>query len=106
MDRDLVGFVQDPKTRAFLDCNDDDDDDNNLIEMGDDASSENPKEIEALKQKTKSLKRKLRKWRKAARMALSEICPDISSDAQGDMVKNDLLCFSLKTNRISRHQGR
>lgn len=74
----------------MLEGMEEDDDDNNLMEYGDDASSDNPKEIEALKQKTKSLKRKLRKWRKAARMALSEICPDISADAQGDMVPPDI----------------
>lgn len=85
LDRDLVVFLQDPQTRAFLEGVDDEEDDENLFDGVDEASSDNPKEIEALKQKTKSLKRKLRKWRKAARMALSEICPDISTDAQGDM---------------------
>jgi len=85
LDRDLVVFLQDPQTRAFLEGVEDDEDDENLLDIADEASSDNPKEIEALKQKTKSLKRKLRKWRKAARMALSEICPDISTDAQGDM---------------------
>jgi len=85
LDRDLVVFLQDPQTRAFLEGVEDEEDDENLFDCVDEASSDNPKEIEALKQKTKSLKRKLRKWRKAARMALSEICPDISTDAQGDM---------------------
>jgi len=87
LDRDLVDFLQDPNTKAFMDGpEEEDDDDNNGLDDVDEASSDNPKEVEALKQKTKSLKRKLRKWRKAARMALSEICPDISADAQGDMV--------------------
>lgn len=86
LDRDLVDFLQDPNTKAFMDgAEEEDDDDNNGLDDVDEASSDNPKEVEALKQKTKSLKRKLRKWRKAARMALSEICPDISADAQGDM---------------------
>eukprot|EP00210_Caulerpa_lentillifera_P007836 g7478.t1 len=86
LDRDLVSFLHDPQTRAFLEYVDDlEDNDNNLLDICDEGSSDNPKEVEALKQKTKSLKRKLRKWRKAARMALTEVCPDMTTDAQGDM---------------------
>eukprot|EP00210_Caulerpa_lentillifera_P003386 g3230.t1 len=87
LDRDLVSFLQDPQTRAVLEGVDDldDDEDKNLLELAEEGSTDNPKEVEALKQKTKSLKRKLRKWRKAARMALSEVSPDMSAEAQGDM---------------------
>lgn len=47
-----------------------------------------PAEIDSLKQKTKSLKRKLRKWRKSARSALNEVCPSSGPDSQTEMVLN------------------
>lgn len=101
LDRDLVSFLQDPQTRAVLESVEDlDDEDNVLLELGDEGSTDNPKEVEALKQKTKSLKRKLRKWRKAARMALSEISPDMTAEAQGDMTPGTMKSVLQKIRQL------
>lgn len=54
--------------------------------VGSNGSGSEMKEVEVFKQKTKSLKRKLRKWRKVARFALSEVCPSSNAiDLQADM---------------------
>lgn len=39
-------------------------------------------------QKTTGMKRKLRKWRKVMRSALSEICPRLGLENQPDIVSN------------------
>lgn len=41
-------------------------------------------------QKTSGMKRKLRKWRKAMRSALSEICPGLGLETQADIVSKIL----------------